>query len=48
VRSSAIDLRKPGGRWPSDHAPVLARIAWETEARSTRRSDREGSSDPAR
>lgn len=48
VRSATIDLRKPDGRWPSDHAPVLARIAWETGPRSTRRSDREGSSGPVR
>lgn len=48
VRAATIDLRKPDGRWPSDHAPALARIAWETGPRSTRRSDREGSPDPAR
>ena len=28
VRSATIDLRKPDGRWPSDHAPVWARVAW--------------------
>jgi endonuclease/exonuclease/phosphatase family metal-dependent hydrolase len=48
VRSAAIDLRKPDGRWPSDHVPVLARVAWGTEPRSSRRSDRAGSPDPAR
>lgn len=26
VRSCEVDLRKPGGRWPSDHAPVRATL----------------------
>jgi len=37
VRSCAIDLRKPGGRWPSDHAPVLARVAWRKSGSRTPR-----------
>ncbi|MBI1302797.1 MAG: hypothetical protein GC172_03285 [Phycisphaera sp.] len=36
VRSCAIDLRKPGGRWPSDHTPVVARIGWRTAGRTPR------------
>jgi len=28
VREAAIDGRRPGGRWPSDHAPVTSRLAF--------------------
>lgn len=41
---SAIDHAKPGGRWPSDHAPVSARLGF----RATVPSGTAGSPDPAR
>lgn len=39
ARSCEVDLRKPGGRWPSDHAPVRATLAFarrvgDSDARS--------------
>ena len=46
VRSATIDLRKPGGRWPSDHAPVRAVLSWPPKASVP--SGRAGSPDPAR
>lgn len=49
VRSCAIDLRKPDGRWPSDHAPVVARLAWlRAASRASVPSAPAGSSGPAR
>lgn len=33
VRRAAIVRDRPGGRWPSDHFPVVAELAWRLDAR---------------
>ncbi|MFN5496275.1 MAG: endonuclease/exonuclease/phosphatase family protein [bacterium] len=49
VRSCTIDLRKPAGRWPSDHVPVVARLSLGAAAvRASGPSGQAGSKDPAR
>lgn len=49
VRSCAIDLRKPEGRWPSDHVPVVARVGLGVAgATASAPSGQAGSTDRAR